>query len=80
MINDPESWEKFRFKDAIYDYENIIAECQKMYEQTPATTKENLFIRATSLATMKRAQRDLAKTQAEYEEFLKFKQKSAITK
>ena len=51
MMSEPESWEQFRFKDAIYDYENIIAECNKLYEQTPATTKENLFIRATSRAT-----------------------------
>ena len=28
--------------------------------QTPATTTSNYFIRATSLATIKRAQRDLA--------------------
>ena len=80
MINDPESWEKFRFKNAIYDYENIIAECRKLHEQTPATTKENLFIRATSLATMKRAQRDLAKTLAEYDKHKEFKQRTAITK
>ena len=80
MINDPKAWEQWRFKDTITDYENIIAECRKLHEQTPATTKENLFIRATSLATMKRAQRDLAKTLAEYDKHKEFKQRTAITK
>jgi hypothetical protein len=80
MMSDPESREQFRFKDAIYDYENIIAECNKLYEQTPATTKENLFIRATSLSTIKRAKRDLAKTQAEYGKFLEYKARTAISK
>jgi hypothetical protein len=80
MINDPNQWEQFRFKDTIGSYNTIITECQKLYDSTPATTKENLFIRATSLSTMKKAKRDLAKTLAEYEEFRRYKDRTAISK
>ena len=55
MINDPEYFEQWRFKDTIDEYNMIIGECQKQYDNTPATTTENLFTRATSLATIKRA-------------------------
>jgi hypothetical protein len=65
MMNDPEYFEKFRYIDTINDYNMIIEKCQKLYDNTPATVV-NRFIRAKSLSTMKRAQRELAKTQAEY--------------
>jgi hypothetical protein len=42
MMNDPNQWEKWRYIDTLYDYNNIIAELQKLYEQTPVT---NRFIR-----------------------------------
>ena len=42
MLNHPDKWEKFRYKDTIEDYINIIEHCQKLYDSTPATTKENL--------------------------------------
>jgi hypothetical protein len=80
MINDPEYFEQWRFKDTIDEYNMIIGECQKQYDNTPATTTENLFIRATSLSTMKRAKRDLAMTLAEYDKFLEYKARTAISK
>jgi hypothetical protein len=77
MMNDPEYFEKFRFKDTINDYNSIIEEFAKLYEQTPVT---NRFICARSLSTMKRAQRELAKTQAEYDKFKEYKARTAISK
>jgi hypothetical protein len=77
MMNDPEYFERWRFKDTINDYNSIIEECQKLYEQTPVTSR---LTRATCLSTMKRAQRELAKTRAEYDEFKKYKARTAISK
>ena len=79
MMNDPEYFEKWRFKDTINDYNSIMEELQKLYEQTPATVT-NRFIRARSLSTMKRAQKELAKTQAEYDKFKQYKMRTAISK
>jgi hypothetical protein len=61
----------------INDYNSIIEQCQKLYDNTHAT---NQFIHARSLSTMKRAQRELMKTQAEYELFKKYKTRTAISK
>jgi hypothetical protein len=77
MMNDPEYFEKFRYIDTINDYNSVIEECQKLYYNTPVT---NHFIRARSLSTMKRAQKELAKTQAEYGIFKKYKVRTAISK
>jgi len=76
MMNDPNRWEKFRYIDAIYDYNNIIEEFQKSYEQTPVTQR---YARARILSGMKRAKRELAKTQAEYDKFKKYKMRTAIS-
>ena len=38
-----------------------------------------LTMKATSIATMKHAQRDLAKTLAEYDKFKKYKMKTTIS-
>jgi hypothetical protein len=35
-MNDPEQFEKERYIDTINDYNSIIDEFQKLYEQTPA--------------------------------------------
>jgi hypothetical protein len=43
LVNDPNEFEKCRYKDTINDYNNLIAEFQKLYEQTPAS---NHFMRA----------------------------------
>ena len=79
LMNDPEYFEKFRYIETINDYNSVIKECQKQYEQTPATAA-NRFIRARSLNTMKRAQRELAKTLAEHEMCKRYKIRTAISK
>jgi hypothetical protein len=77
LMNDPEYFEKERFIDTINDYSNIIAEFQKLYEQTPATQR---YARARIQSGMRKSKRDLAKTMAEYEMFKKYKAKTAISK
>jgi hypothetical protein len=77
MMNDPEYFEKFRYIDTINDYNMIIEECQKLYDNTSVT---NRFIRARILCGMRQSKRELAKTQAEYDEFKKYKKITAISK
>ncbi|MFL6376321.1 MAG: hypothetical protein ACJ72R_02510 [Nitrososphaeraceae archaeon] len=55
----------------------IIKEFQKQYDNTPTT---NHFMRASIQSEMKQSKRDLAKTQAEYEMFKKYKTRTAISK
>ena len=55
----------------------IIEECQKLYENTPVTSR---LTRAKCLSTIKRAERDLVKVLAKYEEFKKYKMITAISK
>jgi hypothetical protein len=85
LMNDPEYFERWMYTDNINAYNSIIEECEKkLYEQAPPATaaNENRFIRARSLSlsTMKRAQRELVMTQAEYELFKKHKARTAISK
>ena len=77
MMNDPEYFEKWRFKDTINDYNSIIEESQKLYEQTPAAQR---YTRARLLTGIKRAQNQLAKTLAEYDKFKEYEAKTAISK
>jgi hypothetical protein len=77
MMNDPEYFEKRRFKDTINDYNMIIEEFQKSFEQTPVTQR---YAGARILSGMKRAKRELAKTQAEYDKFKQYKTITAISK
>jgi hypothetical protein len=77
LMNDSYEFEKFRYIDSINVYNSVIEECQKLYELTPVT---NRFIHARSLKGIKRAQRELAKTQAEYEMFKKYKTRTSISK
>ena len=67
-----EEGEKFRYIDAIYDYKNIIEELQKLYMQTPVADR---FIRDRIHSEMNEAQKDLAKTQAEYDSSRNTRQK-----
>jgi hypothetical protein len=55
MMNDPEYYEKFRYIDIINDYNMIIEERQKLYDNRSVT---NRFIRARSVSIMKPAQKD----------------------
>jgi hypothetical protein len=76
-MNDPEYFEKWRYKDTINVYNSIIEEVEKLYKQTPVTQQ---YARARILSGMKKSKRDLAKTMAEYEMFKKYKARSAISK
>jgi hypothetical protein len=58
-------------------YDNLIAEFQKLYDQTPAS---DLYARARIQSGMKKSKTDLAKTQDEYEMFKKYKARTAISK
>jgi|SRR5919198_3865050 hypothetical protein len=81
MMNDPNEWEKFRYKDTIDDYNSVIEHSQKLYNETPVTAKAaNPIMRARCLSNMKRAQRELAEIQAEYDIFKKYKMRTAIRK
>ncbi len=77
LMNDPEYFEKWRFKDTINDYSSIIEEFQKLYEQAPVTQR---YARSRILSGMKKSKRELAETQAEYETFKKYKKRTAISK
>jgi hypothetical protein len=77
MMNDPEYYERWMYTDNINAYNSIIEELQKLYEETPVT---NRFARVSSLSGIKRAKKELAKTQAEYEIFKKYKMRTAISK
>ena len=77
LMNDSEYYEQFRYKDAIDDYNSVIEHCQKLYDETPVT---NRIMRARCLSNMRRAQRELVETQAEYDKFKKYKMRSAISR
>jgi len=76
-MNDPGYFEKFRYIDTINDYNFVIRECQKLYDNTPVA---NHFIPARSFSTMKRAQEELTKTQTEYDKFKKYKARTAMSR
>jgi hypothetical protein len=75
-MNDPKYFEEWRFKDIINDYNMIIKEFEKLYEQTPATDR---YVRARIISGLKKSEKDLARTQAEYEIFKKYKTRTAIS-
>ena len=66
-----------RYIDSINVYNSVIEECQKLYDKTPASDR---FTSTRSLDGIKRAQRELAKTQAQYEMSRKYKTRTAISK
>jgi hypothetical protein len=77
VMNDPEYWEKFRYIDTINDYNSIIEEFEKLYEQTPVTQR---YARARIISGIRKSKRDLTKTQAEYDKFKKYKTRTVISK
>ena len=77
LTNDPEYFEKWRYIDTINNYNSIIEEFQKLYDKTPAADRS---ARAKILNGMKQSKRELAKTQAEYEMFKKYKARTGISK
>jgi hypothetical protein len=77
LMNDPVYFEKERYIDTINVYNSIIEEFQKLYEKTPVTDR---LAHAKILNEMKQSKRELAKTQAEYEIFKKYKTRTAISR
>ncbi len=67
-MNDPDQFEKERYIDSINVYKSVIEELQKLYEQIPASDH---FIRARILNGIKQSKRELAKTQALEEIYLR---------
>ena len=58
-MNDPNQFEKERYIDTINDYNNLIAEFQKLYENAPASDR---FMRTRIQSGLKKSKRDLPKT------------------
>jgi hypothetical protein len=58
----------------------IVIRSRSEYDHHQLTSVTNRFIHARSLKGIKRAQRELAKTQAEYEMFKKYKTRTSISK
>jgi len=77
LTSDLDYFEQFFYKDVINDYNNIIEQLQKQYEQTPAS---DYFMRARIQSGLEQSKRDLAKTQAEYDKFKEYKTRTAICK
>ncbi len=77
LMNDPEYFEKLRYIETINYYNSIITEFQKLYEQIPVT---QLYARARIQSGMRKSKINLAKTQAEYEIFKKYKTRTAISR
>ena len=77
VLSYSEEWENFSYKEAIFDYTNIIAELQKLYEQTPTSDR---YMRARISSRLKEAKRELVRTQAEYEMFKKYRERTAISR
>ncbi|MFL6345722.1 MAG: hypothetical protein ACJ71K_13285 [Nitrososphaeraceae archaeon] len=77
LMNDPKQFEKERYIDSINVYNSIIEEFQKLYEKTPTSDR---LARDEILDGMEQSKRDLARIQAEYEIFKKYKTTTAISK
>lgn len=77
LMNDPEYFEKEWYIDRINVYSSLIEELQKLYEQTHVTQRYTLV---RILSGRKQSTRELAKTQAEYDKFKKYKTRTAISK
>jgi hypothetical protein len=77
LMNDPKQFEKERYIDSINVFNSIIEQFQKLYEQTPAADR---LTRAKILNGRKQSKRELAKTQAEYGIFKKYKTRTTISK
>jgi hypothetical protein len=79
LMNDPEYFEKERYLDSINVYSSIIEEFQKLYDKYDKTPVTDRFTRTRIQSGIKKSKRDLAKTQAEYEMFKKYKARTAVS-
>jgi hypothetical protein len=77
LANDPNQFEKERFIDAINEYNRLIEEYLKLYDKAPTTDR---FTRARIVSGIAQSKRELAKTQAKYEVFRRYKVRTAISK
>jgi vacuolar-type H+-ATPase subunit I/STV1 len=77
MMNDTEYFEQWWYKDTIDVYNSIIDELQKTYEVTSTTDR---YARDRIESELKQSKSNLAKTQAQYEMFKKYKARTAISK
>ena len=77
LMNDPKQFEKERFIDSINEFNRIINEFQKLYDETPST---DYLVRAEILDGIKQSKIDLSKIQVDYEMFKQFKTRTAISK
>jgi ElaB/YqjD/DUF883 family membrane-anchored ribosome-binding protein len=76
-MNDPNQFEKERYIDTINDYNNVIEELEKLYEQTPMIDH---YMRARIQSGLKESKRELARTQDGYDKFKKYKARTAISR
>ncbi len=77
LMNDPDYYERWFYKDSINNYNMQLEEFAKRCEQTPVT---NRLTRAKTRSAIKRAQRELSERQAEYNVFKKHKARTEISK
>lgn len=77
LMNDPAYYERWFYKDTINNYNMLLEEFTKHYEQTPVTQR---LARARLRSVIKRGERRLAKVQAEHEQFKRYKARTEISK
>jgi hypothetical protein len=75
MMSHPNAWEQFRYLDPMHDYNDIIEDLHEEYEEA-----SDYFTRARIITLLKHAERELARTMAEYETFKNYKARTAISK
>ena len=77
LMNDPKQFEKERFIGSINEFNRIIKEFEKLYDETPTTDH---LIRDEILYGIEQSERDLAEIHAEHEMFKKYKARTAISR
>jgi hypothetical protein len=77
LMNDPEYFEQYRYIDTIAQYQSIIADSQKEYDQTPL---QDQHTRHKLRYVLREAKKDLAVIRAEYRIFQKYQQRTSISK
>ena len=75
LMNDPACFERFVYTDTIDNYQSIIEQLQKEYDEQTST---NIFERARIMSGLIRAKRELAKTQAQYRIYKKYRDRNRI--
>jgi proline dehydrogenase len=76
LMSDPMCFERFVYTDTIDNYKNIIEQLQKQYDDATL----DIFKRAKIQSGIAQAKRELAKTQAQYRIYKRYKMKTTISK